>query len=119
MPVVEENVSSATWLPRMADFEGYAPLFKEGVLNLASPSCESPMEDFIDAANYSILADRIHGTTVPEASSATPVVLRKPPNDGTRKSARKSKSLARPETGGESPVTDPPYKPRRSKYDVH
>lgn len=113
MPVVEEHVSAATWLPRMADFEGYARLFDD-----TSTECASPMEDY-ETPTQTILADRINATNVLENRPSTPVVHRKPPIDGTRKSGRKPKpSPARLEMEGKSPAETPTYKPRKSKYDV-
>ena len=117
MHVVEENVSSATWLPRVSDFEGYTRLFEDP--SPPSPECVTPMTDESDVlSQMRILEDKINGTNVPENSPSTPLVHRKPPVDGTRKSARKSKPPASVDQGGESPAETPPYKPRRSKYDL-
>src|SRR5208282_5821725 len=41
MPVVEEHVSAATWLPRMADFEGYTHLL-DGMSTSSASECASP-----------------------------------------------------------------------------
>jgi len=112
MPVVEENVGAATWLPRFADFEGYTHLFDD-----TSTECTSPMET-CETPTHTILADRINATNVSENTPETPVLHRKPPIDGTRKSGRKSKPSARLEIGADSLVETPTYKPRRSKYDI-
>jgi hypothetical protein len=125
MPVVEESVRAASWLPRVADFKEYNRLLEEGGM---SQGCASPMmEDGVSAAYSSpstgqqILGDR---TNIPEQMTpSTPVVRRKMPIDGTRKSARKAKPSARStevnlSAGSTSPSETPTYKPRRSKYDI-
>jgi hypothetical protein len=119
-------VRSASWLPRLADFEGHTRLFDNP---LAAPSPEagaSPMYvEEMGGMATTVLRDRKNGngTNVSQTAASTPVVLRKSPTDGTRKSARRPKP--RLETGmtptatADSPVaTLAPYKPRRSKYDV-
>lgn len=119
MPVVEESVSSASWLPRVADFKEYTRLFDEAP---SSPVCDSPMEDCRTTSSPTdqvILGDR---TNMPEQSSSTPVVHRKVPIDGPRKSARKpklaSRSTAVNTSASASPPETPQYKPRKSKYDI-
>jgi hypothetical protein len=112
MPVVEEHVSAATWLPRFADFEGYTNLLDD-----TSTECTSPMET-CETSTHTILADRINATNVPENTPETPVLHRKSPSDGTRKSGRKPKPSVRLEMEADSPVETPTYKPRRSKYDI-
>jgi hypothetical protein len=118
MPVVEEHVSAATWLPRMADFEGYTHLLDDMSTSSAS-ECASPPMECCDAPMLHVaLTDRTNGTNVPENSTtpSTPVVHRKPPpSDGPRKSERKPKPPARMEMDVDA---TPPYKPRKSKYDV-
>jgi len=114
MSVVEENVSAATWLPRVGDFEAYSPLLEEGG-GMATSDCGSPM---VATPTHSVLVDLVNGTNVPENCPSTPVLHRKPPIDTTRKSTRKTKLAARAETSTENSFETPPYKPRRSKYDV-
>lgn len=112
-------MSSATWLPRIADFEGYTHLLGDtaGCAADSPPlDCSTPMTDE-DAGQIGILEDRTDATNVPENSPTTPLVHRKPPMDGTRKSGRKSKTTARMGQG-EIPVEAPPYRPRKSKYDL-
>lgn len=116
MSLVEENVSAATWLPRMADFEGYAHLLEERMVTTSmSPACLSPMTDTVATPTEMVLGDR---TNVPESAPSTPTPLRKPPIDTSRKSNGKPKPAARSEIQDESPATTP-YKPRKSKYDIH
>jgi hypothetical protein len=113
MPTVEEHVGNAPWLPRVADFESYNRLFDDG--DVVSPESASPM-DFVSTPQ-SVLAERTNGLNVPENTPSTPVVHRKPPIDGTRKSARKLKPTVR--ISGTSPIeSTPTYKPRKSKYDI-
>ena len=117
MPIVEEQVSCATWLPRVGDFESYTRLFDD---TSTSSDCASPMET-CEASAYAaaVLADRVNVNDISEHNTpSTPVVHRKPPIDGPRKSGRKPKLPARLETGEDSLVATPTYKPRRSKYDV-
>jgi len=118
MPAVEESVSSASWLPRVADFKEYRQLFEPP----KSPVNDSPMEDCrasSSSPDQFILGDR---TNMLQQTSSTPVVHRKVPIDGPRKSARKSRPLSRSTvvntSGGESPPKTPEYKPRKSKYDI-
>jgi len=114
MSVVEENVSAASWLPRVNDFEAYSPLLEEGG-GMATSDCGSPM---VGTPTHSVLVDLVNGTNVPENCPSTPVLHRKPPIDTTRKSTRKTKLAPRAETSTENSFETPPYKPRRSKYDV-
>ena len=114
MSVVEENVSAATWLPRVVDFEAYSPLLDEAG-GMATSDCGSPM---VGTPTYNVLLDLVNGTNVPENCPSTPVLQRKPPIDATRKSTRKTKLATRAETSTENSFETPPYKPRRSKYDV-
>jgi hypothetical protein len=117
MPLVEKNVSAATWLPRMADFEGYAHLLEERpAATYMSPSCLSPMTDTTETPMEIVLGDR---TNVPENTPSTPTTNRKPPINSPRKSGRKPKPAVQSDVQDESPVTTPTYKPRRSKYDIY
>jgi hypothetical protein len=137
MPVVEENVRSASWLPRVADFKEYNRLFED--TPSVSPGCHSPMmmmmmEDCSmdsgspGAAGQGILGDRTNMLEQQQQKiPLTPVVHRKTPiNVQPRKSARKPKPTpTRSTTDGNnnkaastSPSETPTYKPRRSKYDI-
>jgi hypothetical protein len=114
---------SASWLPRMADFEAYNRLLDNKVSTAATPeSVASPAcEEMGGVQPTTILGDRKNETNVSRPS--TPLVLRKVPTDGTRRSARKSILARKLETAtspdAQSPsLTLPPYKPRRSKYDI-
>jgi hypothetical protein len=112
MPLVEESVSTATWLPRVGDFEGYIHLFDDD--SAPSPGSPSPMDDVSNA-----LADRKNAANLPEAKVTTPVEHRKSLSDGPRKSTRKSKpTAARLESDWSNGLATPTYKPRKSKYDV-
>src|SRR5579859_2160805 len=79
MPIVEESVSTTSWLPRVADFKEYNRLFEEGQMSpagCASPTIEegyatSPSE----SPGQGILGDRTN-VFEPRAPS-TPVVHRK------------------------------------------
>ena len=97
----EESVSTASWLPRMADFEAYGRCFDDGSGNTSVP--QSPMEDVVSMSTTQLaLADRKNGTNVPEGSGVTRKSIHRKSQqiDGTRKSARKSKpSAARLESG--------------------
>jgi hypothetical protein len=113
MSVVEENVSSATWLPRMADFEVYNRLVED----CSTPMTPESIDDGCVGTGISVLGDR---TNVPENMPMTPVVHRKSPIDGTRRSTRKSRTSNK--NGNAASPIDPdilPYKPRKSKYDIH
>lgn len=116
MPVAEENVSTATWLPRFVDFEAYSPLLEEGG-GMASSDCGSPMMG-TPMSSSSVLVDLVNGTNVPEHCPSTPVLHRKPPIDATRKSTRKTKLAPGRRASEDNSFETPPYKPRRSKYDV-
>ena len=118
MSVVEESVSNATWLPRVADFEGYVRLFDDGSGSNSVP--QSPM-----GSESMILVDKMNETNVSESTSKTgtktPVVHRKPPisdQAGTRKSARKSKRNSGRLDDWLKELATPTYKPRKSKYDI-
>jgi hypothetical protein len=117
MQVVEENVSSATWLPRIADFEGYTNLLDDE----SHSGVEEGAHETVETSTETVMGGgRISGNNVSEQSILTPVLHHKTPTaDGRRKSARKSRSLAHAETAIESPgASTPTYKPRKSKYDV-
>jgi hypothetical protein len=129
MSVVEESVRSASWLPRVADFKEYNRLFEEEG-HLSPTGCESPMmtdeggptssSSSCSPAQGGILGDRTN--MLEEMVPSTPVVQRKLAisNTGPRKSARKTKPSARSAEVNKSasPTETPPYKPRRSKYDI-
>jgi hypothetical protein len=112
--MVEESVSQATWLPRVADFEGYTHLFDEG--------CYSPQSPGEMEVAEGVLMEKMNETNVSDelrSARATPVSPRKRTSDGTRKSARKSKpTMARLEGDLMKELETPTYKPRKSKYDV-
>ena len=124
MPEVEESVSTATWLPRLADFEynigigdGFR-LFEETPPTPMSPTPgpvtpHTPMQ--MDDIEKSVLGERstaLGNVPMPE----TPVVQRKQSGDGTRKSARKTKTPKRLESDLQAEIN---YRPRKSKYDIH
>ena len=110
MPSVEESMSTATWLPRMADFAGYTPPFDD-----AAPSFERPP---LDMSTPTVLMDRMNGSSLPGIPASTPLV-HKPQIDGTRKSTRKSKRSASIDVIVETPeAARSTYKPRKSKYDI-
>jgi hypothetical protein len=132
MSVVEESVRSASWLPRVADFKEYNRLFEEEG-HLSPAGCDSPMmmdesgpissSSSCSPAQGGILGDRTN--MLEETAPSTPVVQRKMAisNTGPRKSARKTKPSARSaevnkSAATTSPSETPPYKPRRSKYDI-
>ena len=112
MPVIEEHVSTATWLPRLADFEG-CPKSLDDTSTVPS-DCATPMESCKIPTSYLALTDRTNGTNVLENNDtpSTPVLHRK---TGTRKSQRKKLSAGRLEMDIEEAPT---YKPRRRKYDI-
>jgi hypothetical protein len=117
MPVVEEHVGTATWLPRVADFEGYTHILDDMSTSSASECASPPMESCETPMSHVVLTDRTIGMNVLENNKtpSTPVVHRKPPIDGSRKSGRKPKPPARMEMDVDA---IPPYKPRKSKYDI-
>lgn len=118
MPTVEEHVSNAPWLPRVADFEPYNRLLEDRSLGSPiSPDCTSPA-DFVYTPPENVLGERTNGLNVPENTPSTPVARRKAPIDGTRKSTRKLKPSTLGGMATTSPVEIPPYKPRKSKYDI-
>jgi hypothetical protein len=115
MQSIEESMSTATWLPRLADFEyTNIGLFEETPLTPKSPDIgpSTPMED----VEKGVLEERSStAENVPEPQ--TPVVQRKTKKgDGTRKSARKTRSPKRLEKESESHEIT--YRPRKSKYDI-
>ena len=52
----EESVSTASWLPRMADFEAYGRCFDDGSGNTSVP--QSPMEDCCINEHYTTCLGR-------------------------------------------------------------
>jgi hypothetical protein len=100
MPSAESSVSMATWLPRVADFEGYVKLFEEAGVRTPEESVED---------RETVLVDRNMNVA---DETKTPVVRRKTQST-RRKSVRKTKAV-----GDVSDLATPTYKPRKSKYDI-
>ena len=113
--IVTENMQGAIWLPRFADFEAYTQMALDDCKSSMSPadSALSPRTETSETPASSVevvLGDR---TNVPGLDV-------KPPPIDKRRAKPRSKASARSESVGRpNPDDVMPYRPRKSKYDVH